>query len=59
MQNKITLENGVAAELSQLQLSMLAKSVQLMSVVIEENSLTDEQKTALKQLRELFETVDF
>ena len=59
MKNKITLENGVAAELSQLQLSMLAKSVQLMSVVIEENSLTDEQKTALKQLRELFETVDF
>lgn len=59
MQNKITLENGVSVELSQLQLSMLAKSVQLMSVVIEENSLTDEQKTALKQLRELFETVDF
>ncbi len=59
MKNKISLENGVAAELSQLQLSMLAKSVQLLSVVIEENSLTDEQKTALKQLRELFETVDF
>jgi hypothetical protein len=59
MKNVISLENGVAAELSQLQLSMLAKSVQLMSVVIEENSLTDEQKTALEQLRALFDTVDF
>ena len=55
MNNKITLENGVAAELSQLEASMLALSVRSMS----EDGLTDEQKTALKQLRELFETVDF
>ena len=55
MKNKIILENGVAAELSQLELKLLAMSVQRMS----EDGLTDEQKIALKQLRELFETVDF
>lgn len=55
MKNKITLENGVAAELSQLEACMLALSVRSMS----EDGLTAEQKKALEQLRTLFETVDF
>jgi hypothetical protein len=55
MKNKITLENGAALELSQLQAFMLALSVRSMS----EDGLTDEQKAALQQLRDLFETVDF
>ena len=55
MKNKITLENGVAAELSQLEACMLALSVRSLS----EDGLTDEQKAALEQLRNLFDTVDF
>lgn len=55
MKNKIILENGTGYELTQVELSVLIQSVQLMS----EDGLTAEQKMALEQLRALFETVDF
>lgn len=55
MKNKIILENGTVFELNQFELSVLLQSVQLMS----EDGLTAEQKTALEQLRALFDTVDF
>lgn len=55
MKNKIILENGTGYELTQAELSVLIQSVQLMS----EDGLTVEQKTALEQLRALFDTVDF
>ena len=55
MKSKILLENGTGYELTKTELFVLIKSVQLMS----EDGLTNEQKTALKQLRDVFETVDF
>jgi hypothetical protein len=55
MNNKIMLENGATVELSQLEASLLVLSVRSLS----EDGLSTEQKAALKQLREAFETVDF
>jgi DNA-directed RNA polymerase subunit F len=55
MKNKILLENGTGYELTQAELSIIIKSVQLMS----EDGLTSEQKLALEHLRKVFETVDF
>lgn len=55
MANKIILENGTSHTLTRTELYLLVQSVHQMS----EERLTSEQKTALQQLRELFENLDF
>lgn len=55
MKNKIILENGIVHELSQAEFLVLVQSVRLLS----ENASTDEQKIALDELLNLFDTVDF